>query len=128
MNYCFGNIRIWSRRILLSFCWSSIFFWYFNHYYLKNGGSGTYKPYHFLKEYNENFQIHVCKCFNRHRFLAEISIKLQKMHFLDNWKPIAHNIFSSTYFCSNCFYHLFLHLRMVKIYFHVVPPLVHSGL
>ena len=26
MTYCFGNIRVWSRWILLNFCWVSIFF------------------------------------------------------------------------------------------------------
>ena len=26
MTYCFGNIRFWIRRILLNFCWVSIFF------------------------------------------------------------------------------------------------------
>ena len=39
----------------------SSFFWYFNCYYLMNGGSDLYKPYHFLKERNENFQINICK-------------------------------------------------------------------
>ena len=26
MTYCFGYIKVWSRRILLDFCWVSIFF------------------------------------------------------------------------------------------------------
>ena len=26
-----------------------------------NGGSDPYKPYHFLKECSENFQMHICK-------------------------------------------------------------------
>ena len=26
MTYCFGDISVWSRRILLNFCWVSIFF------------------------------------------------------------------------------------------------------
>ena len=26
MNYCFGDIRVWSRRISLNSCWFSIFF------------------------------------------------------------------------------------------------------
>ena len=25
MTYCFGDIRVWSQRILLNFCWVSIF-------------------------------------------------------------------------------------------------------
>ena len=46
----------------------------------KKGGGGSelcpYKPYHFLKECNENFQTKYVSCFNRLRFLAEISTKL----------------------------------------------------
>ena len=52
-----------------------------------NGGSDPYKPYHFLKESNENFQMHIyVNCFNRLRFLAEVSTKLQKMHFFGQFK------------------------------------------
>ena len=51
-----------------------------------NGGSDCYKTNHFLKEYDENFQMHICKLFNRLRFLAEVSIKLQKMHRLGQFK------------------------------------------
>ena len=35
--------------------------WYFNCYHLISGGSDPNKPYHFLKDCNGNFQIHVCK-------------------------------------------------------------------
>ena len=65
MVYCFGNIRVWIQKILLNFCWVSILFWYFNCSDLMNGGSDPCKPYHFLKECNENFQMQYVNCFNR---------------------------------------------------------------
>ena len=45
-----------------------------------NGGSGPYKPYHFLKEFNETFRCIYVDCFNRLRYLAEVSTKFKKMH------------------------------------------------
>ena len=44
------------------------------------GGSDPYKLNHFLKE-----SIYV-NCFNRLRFLAEVSTKLHKMHFFGQFK------------------------------------------
>ena len=51
-----------------------------------NGSSDPYKPYHFQKECNENFQLQHVNCFNRLWFLAEVSTKLQKMHFFRQFK------------------------------------------
>ena len=53
-----------------------------------NGGSDLYKPYHFLKELMR-FRCICVNCFSRLRFLAEVSTKLQKMHFLDNLRTIT---------------------------------------
>ena len=53
-----------------------------------NGGSDPYKAFDFLRDFNKNFQIHIVNCFNTLRFLAEVSTKLQKMHFLDNLRTI----------------------------------------
>ena len=39
LMYCLRYISIWSQRILLNFCWVSIFFDIFNPYYLMNSGS-----------------------------------------------------------------------------------------
>ena len=61
-------------------------FWYFHCEYLMNGGSDPYKPYHFLKDRNKNFQVYIWNCFNRLRFLAEVSPKLQKMQFYGQLK------------------------------------------
>ena len=58
MTYCFGDIRVWIRRTLLNFCWASQhLFWYFNCYYHERW-LRPLKLYHFLKEWNENFQMH----------------------------------------------------------------------
>ena len=40
------------------FLLSQQLFRYFDRYYLMNGGTDSYKSYHFLKE---NFQMHICK-------------------------------------------------------------------
>ena len=50
-------------------------------------------------------------CFNKLKFLAEVSTKLQKMHFLDNLRTITQEGSTETrqmtpfftyFFCSNC--------------------------
>ena len=49
-----------------------------------NNGSDPYKPDHFLKE----LKFMYVNSFNRLRFLAEFSTKLQNMQFLDNLRTI----------------------------------------
>ena len=77
--------------------------------------------------------------FNTLRNLAEVSTKLQKMHFLDKLRTITQEgstetrqmtpIFSSTFSALTvCNIYSFLYLKMVKSHFLVVPPLVYSGL
>ena len=52
-----------------------------------NSGSDPYKPYHFLKECNENFQMHICKF---HGFLTDAKRKIVKKYtFLDNLKTLT---------------------------------------
>ena len=51
-----------------------------------NDASDPCKSYHFLKECNEKFQMHIFKFFNRLRFLVEVSTKLQTMHFSGQFK------------------------------------------
>ena len=63
-------------------------------------------------------------CFNRFRFLAEVSTNLQKMHYfgqlkkekrkLDKWPHFFHLLFEV------CLWYSFLYLKIVKIYFHAV--------
>ena len=56
-----------------------------------NGGSDPCKPYHFLKECNENLCVNTCicvNCYNKLGFLAQVSTKLQKCTFLKNLRTI----------------------------------------
>ena len=77
-------------------------------------GSDPYKLYHFLKECNQNFSVFIyVNCFNRLRFLAEVSTKLQKNalfgQFKDHISGRQHEtrqitpFFLSTFFCSKLF-------------------------
>ena len=50
-----------------------------------NGGSDTYKPYHFLKECNENFQMQYVDCFIR----PSKAPNCKKCTVLDNLRTIT---------------------------------------
>ena len=76
-------------------------------------------------------------CFNRFRFLAEVSTNLQKMHYFGQFKD--HNsgkqkgnytndpIFPSTFWEPTvCDIHFCV--WKFKIHFHRIHPLIHSGL
>ena len=56
MTYCFGDIEGFKSTNFVKSLLSHA-------EYFMNGGSKPYKPYHFLKECNENFQMHTCKLF-----------------------------------------------------------------
>ena len=53
------------------------------HPFKKEVGDPNYATinHHFLKECSENFQMKYVNCFNRLRFLAEVSTNLLKIHF-----------------------------------------------
>ena len=63
MTYCFGDIEGLMSTNFVKLLMSQHIFWYLNCQYFMNGGSDPYKPYHFLKECNENFQMHIYKLF-----------------------------------------------------------------
>ena len=74
-------------------------------------------------------------CFNRLTFPIEASTKLQKF-ILDNLRTVNQEGNMETgqmtpffiyFFHSNSLYHSFLNLQILKIHFHVVPPLVNSS-
>ena len=103
MTYCFGDIRVWSQRILLNVCWVSIFFDVLIAYI---SWTVTQTTYSFLKDVMRTFRCIYVNCFNRLKFLAEVSSKLQKIQFLDNLRTITQerniearhmNPFSSTF-------------------------------
>ena len=76
VNYCFGDISIWNWRILLSFCWVSIFF----DILIANISwtvTGTpMKHTIFWKTVVRTFRCIYVNCFNKLRFLAEVSTNL----------------------------------------------------
>ena len=77
-------------------------------------------------------------CYNSRRCFDDISKKLQKGHniwqFKDYNSARSHEnqtndpILFICFLIPNCLVNLFLHLKIVKIHFHEVPPLAHSGL
>ena len=85
MTYSFGDIMVWSRRTLLNFCWVSIFFdistantsWTNFHF----------SKYDFLKERNENFQIHICKLLYQTLVSSWIQLKIAKKHLFRQKAP-----------------------------------------
>ena len=76
MTYCFGDISVWSRRILLNFCWVSIF----SNILIANiswmVAWTTIDHTIFWKNRKRTFRCTYINCFNRLRFLAEVSTKL----------------------------------------------------
>ena len=86
MAYYLGEISVWSRRILLNFCWVSIFF---DILIANISWTVAQTPINysiFWKSVMRTFRCIYVNCFNRLRFLAEVSTKLQKMHFFRQFK------------------------------------------
>ena len=81
MTYCFGDISVWSLRILLNFCWVSIFFDTLIANISWTVAQTSVNDTIFSKSVMRTLRCIYVNCFNRLRFLAEVSIKLWKMHF-----------------------------------------------
>ena len=127
MTYCCGDIRVWSRKILLSFCLVSIFF---DILIANMSWKMVENPINhiiFSKSVMRTLRCIYVNTFNRLRFLAEISTKLQKMHFLGQITDHNSNdlIFSSTF--SVLLVTFIFVFENVQNFFHVFPSLVHSG-
>ena len=81
MTYYFGGIRVWSWKVLLNFCWVSIFFdilitnisWMVAHISMNH--------IIFWKSLMITFRCIYMISFNRLSFLTNVSTKLQKMDF-----------------------------------------------
>ena len=99
MNYCFGDIRVWSGKILLNFCLVSIFFDILIANISWKMAENLINHIIFWKSVIRTFRCIYVNTFNRLRFLAEISTKLQKMRFLGQITDHNSNdlIFSSTF-------------------------------
>ena len=92
----------------------------------------------FWKSVMRTFRWIYANCFNRSKFLAEITTVLQNMHlfgqFKDHNSGRKHGKYTSdlifcVYVLHSFFYlHGFFYLKILKIHFHVVLPLVNSGL
>ena len=82
MTYCFEDIRVWSRIILSTFCWVSIFFdiWIVN-----VSWTVVQIPLNHIIFWKSTIRTSGCifvNFFDILRFLAEVSTKLQKKAFL----------------------------------------------
>ena len=85
----------------------------------------------FWKCATSSFRCIYVNYFNILRFLAEVSTKLQILHFFRQFKDrnfkrgdgnyTNNPIFSIYFFSSNCLWHWFLKLKILKIRFNVVP-------
>ena len=79
---CFEDISVWNWRTLLNFCWVSIVF---DNLIANISWTVVQIPINhiiFWKTVIKTFRSIYVNCFNRLRFLAEVSTKLQKMLFL----------------------------------------------
>ena len=112
MNYCSGDIRVWSRRILLNFCCVSIFSDILIAKISWTVAQTLINHTIFWEKVVRTFRCIYVKCFNRNRFPAEVSTKFQEIPFFRQFKD--HNsgrehgnytndpIFFINFFCSNC--------------------------
>ena len=78
MTYFFGDIRVLSRKILLNFCWVSISFDISIATFSWTVAQNPIDHIIFWKSVMMTFLYTYANCFNRLRFLAKFSTKLQK--------------------------------------------------
>ena len=89
VTYCFGDIEGLKSINFVKLVLSQHIFWYFDFQYFMNGGSDPYKTYPW-KSVLRTFRHIYTSCFNKLRFLAENSKKLQKMNLFGQFKD--HNM------------------------------------
>ena len=124
MTYSFGDISVWSRRILLNFCWFSIFFYILTANISWKVAQTPINPSIFWKSVMRTFRCIYVYCFNRHRFLAQVSTKLRKETWiLDKWPH-----FCIYFFRSTCFVTFIFVFESSQNSFSCGFPLVFSGL
>ena len=81
MAYCFGGIKVWSRRILLNFCWVSIFFYVLIANISWNVAQTPINHIIFWTSVMKTFRCIYENCFNRLRFLLRSVQNCKKLHF-----------------------------------------------
>ena len=102
MAYCFGDIRVWSGKILLNLCWFNIFFDILIANILQMVFQTPINHTIFWKSVMSSFSCLYVNCFKRLRFLAEVSTKFQKMHFFGQFND------------HNSIFHLFFPLYDIQ--------------
>ena len=83
-------LKAWSRQILLNCCWVSIFFDILIANISWTVAQTPINHIIFWRSLMRTFRCIYTSCFNRLRFLAENSTKLQKMNFFGQFKD--HNL------------------------------------
>ena len=76
ITYCFGDISIWNWKNLLKFCWFSIFFDILIAYISWTVARTPINHTTFWKSVIRTFKYLYVNCFNRLRFLGDVSTKL----------------------------------------------------
>ena len=135
MTYFFGDIRVLSQKILLNFCWVSISFDISIATISKTLAQNPIDHIIFWKSVMMTFLYTYVNCFNRLRFLAKFSTKLQKKKILDNLRTTTQEenmeTRQMTPFCSSTFSALAvcdIDICNSQNSFSCGPPLVRSGL
>ena len=86
ITLCFEDISVWNRRTLLNFCWVSIVFDILIDNISWMVAQIPINHIIFWKTVIRTFRFIYVNCFNRLRSLAEVSTKLQKIHFFGQFK------------------------------------------
>ena len=79
-------LKVWSRRILLNYCWVSIFFDILIANISWTVAQTPINHILFWKNVMRTFRCIYTSCFNRLRYLAETSTKWTKMDFFEQFK------------------------------------------
>ena len=80
------DISVWNQKILLNFCWVSIVFDILIANISWTVAQTPINHIIFWKTVIKTFRSIYVNCFSTIRFLAEVSTKLQKMHFYGQFK------------------------------------------
>ena len=132
-TYVLLNLEILGFEVeFLNFCWISIFCDILITDISWTLAQTPINQFIFWKSVMRTFKCIYLNCFNKLKFLAEVSTKLQKTYFFGNLRTITQEGKMETWQMKPFLFYLlfpaysFLHLKIVKIHFYVVLPLVHS--
>ena len=87
MTYCFGDISIWNWRILLNFCWVSIFFDILIANISWTVAQTTTNHNIFWKSVMRTFRCIYVNCFNRLNFLLRSAQNCKNALFWTIYRP-----------------------------------------